>query len=779
MRSRAEKQTAEPKKRSLGLRILSGFFRFIAVCLCIGIIGASVVSVLLSLYIVKATANDAEIFDLDELALAYTSIVYYKEVDPVTGQETWPEYQQLDSPTENRIWVSLADISDDLEHAFVAIEDQAFYTHSGFNLKRTIYSVLNELSYKITGSYLRGNKQGASTINQQLIKNLTGEDADTGWEGYLRKFREIFRAMGLNSRYSKDEIMEAYLNTIDLTGSIGGVEMGANRYFNKNAGDEKNVANGVEPLTLAQCATIASITNNPTEYNPYSSPEKHLVRRNKVLSNMFEQGYIVDENGNPDKAAYEAALAEPLTLYEEQKSEDAAVTSNNDWFVDALIEEVIQDLLKENPYNRENYTEKDATIDFYTKGLRIFSTVQPDLQQQMQRIFSEGEYWPAHETQMVDPNGELVFDDAGNPVMETTQASAVSVNYNGELCAVVGGLGQKTEDRGLNRAIKSVRQVGSTMKGVAAYPLAIEYGYADYSATFPDDPLEVIEDGGVKREWPKNYSGTYTHQPTTVYEAIKQSLNTVAVRVGNIVDVDNMYDFCVDTLNISTLVEEDRALAPLVLGSMTNGMSAYELAGAYMMYGDGGRFTNLHSYTTVEDYMGNVILEKDVYTVQAIGEDTAYIMNRLLKGVMTDVRGTANRYAADIRGMESVGKTGTSNNNKDIWFVGLTPYYCTAFWWGYNSGNEHLMQAYNPNYHKHPGAGAWKELMESTLNANEAKYPVKTWDMPESVVQGAYCTQTGLAPAAGCPTATGYYKASDERLTCTGHAAADPAAPAA
>ena len=761
------------KKKGRGGRIAKGILRFIAVCMCLGIIGVSVLSVALSLYVVKATANDAEVLDLDELALAYTSIVYYKEVDPVTGQVSWPEYQQLDSPTENRIWVDLGQISDNLEHAFVAIEDQDFYTHSGFNFKRTVYAALNEVAHALTGSYLRGNKQGASTINQQLIKNLTGEDDSSGIEGYLRKIREIFRAIGLNSRYSKDEILEAYLNTIDLTGSIGGVEMGANEYFNKHAGDAENQAEGKSPLTLAQCASIAAITNNPTEYNPYQSPEKHLERRNLVLRNMYEQGYIVDANGNPDEAAYEAALAEPLVLYEQERDENAATTSTNDWFVDAMIKEVVNDLLAENPYGRENYTYEDAQNDFYTQGLRIYSTVQPDLQDQMEAIFLEGEHWPAYETERIDEaTGEVIIDEAtGEPEMERTQAAAVSVNYDGELCAVVGAIGQKTGDMLLNQAIDSTRQVGSTMKGVAAYPLAIEYGYANYSKTFPDSYFQdITEPDGTKRQWPVNYSGTPTDNQVTVYEAVKQSLNTVAVWVGDLVEAQNMYDFATETLNVSSLVyPQDCDLAPMVLGAMTQGMSPYELAGCYMMYGNGGRFTNLHSYTTVEDFRGNVILEKDVYTVQAISEDTAYIMNRLLYAVMHDARGTANKYAASIRGMESIGKTGTSNNNKDIWFVGLTPYYCTAFWWGYASGNENLINTYNPAWQSHPGASAWKELMENTLNADEEKYPAITWEMPDTVVQRSFCTVTGLLASGSCSsTRTGYYKTTDNISTCPG-----------
>ena len=244
------------------------------------------------------------------------------------------------------------------------------------------------MAYALTGHYIRGTQQGASTINQQLIKNITDDDESQGTAGYLRKIREIFRAMSLNSRYSKEMIMEAYLNTLSLTGNIGGVQAGANQYFGKDVGYNED---GTPQLTLAQCATIAAITKNPTQYSPISNPEMHLVRRNKVLTNMYEQGYIVDENGNPDKAKLDAALAEPLTLREAVRDENDAVQTNNSYFTDALLEELTQDMLEQNPYGRENYTEAQALNDIYTKGLRIFSTVQPDVQSTMEEVFNRGD----------------------------------------------------------------------------------------------------------------------------------------------------------------------------------------------------------------------------------------------------------------------------------------------------------------------------------------------------------------------------------------------------
>jgi penicillin-binding protein 1A len=200
-------------------------------------------------------------------------------------------------------------------------------------------------------------------------------------------------------------------------------------------------------------------------------------------------------------------------------------------------------------------------------------------------------------------------------------------------------------------------------------------------------------------------------------------------------------------------------------------MSAYELAGAYMMYGDGGRFTTLHSYTSVEDYQGNVILEKDITTVQAISEETAYIMNRLLKGVLTDSGGTAYGMSANAAGMDSVGKTGTTNNNTDVWFVGLTPYYVSAFWYGYDENEP--MSSYVPRTGKHPGANAWREIM-NTVQADSEKYPVISFDVPENVVTEKFCTISGDLAAAGCPTQVGYYKKDVMPGTCPGgHAATE------
>lgn len=746
------------KKKMTAGRVLGAIMRFIASCLCVCIILGSVAAVAVSLYVVKETQGDSDLLDLTQLELAYTTIIYSQQIND-QGQPEWVEYQRLQSPEENRIWKPLNEISPYIQHAFVAVEDENFYTHPGFSFKRTVLAAINEVFRKLTGSYLTGSQLGASTIEQQLIKNITGEDESSGIEGYARKVKEIFRAIALDNRFSKEEILEAYLNTIGLTGNTAGVEAGANQYFGKSAAD----------VTIAEAASIAAITKNPSRFNPYTNPEEHLKRRDDIILFMQQQGYIT-------QAEAEAAWATPLNLVEKTTDENAAVQTDYSWFTDYLIEEVIADLVEANPLNRDDWNREAANDYLHNGGLRIYATVDPEVQSVMENVWLEGKYWePMPIENYDDPN-----DPDDTPRTITTQAAGVVINYKGELVGVAGGLGQKTENRGFNRGTGMTRQVGSTMKAVAAYPLGIDMDLINYSSVLMDDYFPIPDGkGGTRTDWPSNWSGRYSHSMTTVYEALKQSLNTVAVRVGDWVTPRTMFEFARETLGITTLDENsDIDLAPMVLGATTTGLSPYELAGAYMMYGDGGRMTSLHSYTSVRDYQGNEILEKDIVTTQAIGEDTAYIMNRLLHSVLFDAGGTARGIHPDANIMDSIGKTGTTNDNKDVWFVGLTPKYVMATWYGYDQNEP--MDDYN-NYYiyknkgsqkGHPGASAFAEVMD-TVQADDE---IVTWDMPETVEKGAFCTISGDIPTDGCPRGTGYYKTGVQRGVCTGIHATDPAA---
>ena len=749
------------KKKMTAGRVLGAIMRFIASCLCVCIILGSVAAVAVSLYVVKETQGDSDLLDLTQLELAYTTIIYSQQIND-QGQPEWVEYQRLQSPEENRIWKPLNEISPYIQHAFVAVEDENFYTHPGFSFKRTVLAAINEVFRKLTGSYLTGSQLGASTIEQQLIKNITGEDESSGIEGYARKVKEIFRAIALDNRFSKEEILEAYLNTIGLTGNTAGVEAGANQYFGKSAAD----------VTIAEAASIAAITKNPSRFNPYTNPEEHLKRRDDIILFMQQQGYIT-------QAEAEAAWATPLNLVEKTTDENAAVQTDYSWFTDYLIEEVIADLVEANPLNRDDWNREAANDYLHNGGLRIYATVDPEVQSVMENVWLEGKYWePMPIENYDDPN-----DPDDTPRTITTQAAGVVINYKGELVGVAGGLGQKTENRGFNRGTGMTRQVGSTMKAVAAYPLGIDMDLINYSSVLMDDYFPIPDGkGGTRTDWPSNWSGRYSHSMTTVYEALKQSLNTVAVRVGDWVTPRTMFEFARETLGITTLDENsDIDLAPMVLGATTTGLSPYELAGAYMMYGDGGRMTSLHSYTSVRDYQGNEILEKDIVTTQAIGEDTAYIMNRLLHSVLFDRGGTAYGIHPDANVMDSIGKTGTTNDNKDVWFVGLTPKYVMATWYGYDQNEP--MDDYNSYYiyknkgsqKGHPGASAFAELMD-TIQPDHSEEEIVEWEKPDSVEIGAFCTISGDIPTDGCPRGTGYYKTGVQRGVCTGIHATDPAA---
>ncbi len=753
------------KKGNLFGRFLLGLFKFCVAMLCLGIIAVSVLAVAVSSYLAKETVNDEALLDLDNLKLSYTSAIYVR--DSETGE--FYEYLQLVGD-ENREWVELKDIPLMVQNAFISAEDQNFRTHMGVSIKRNIFAVLNEVSYKLTGSYLgSGMKQGASTIDQQLVKNLLDDDADEGAEGYMRKVREIFRAFMLEQRYSKDMILEAYLNVIRLTGNTAGVEAGAQRYFGKS----------VRELNLQESASLACITNNPTKYNPWNNPEMHLQRRDYVLECMWEQGYITE-------AQYEAAVAAPLELYDrstaettDQTDEEGEATGNKiiqvtdpetgelvdkvvpytceyNWFVDKVLDDVTADLMEQ-----KGWTRSEASAAIFNNGYKIYCTMDPKVQAIAEETMANATMFPDNfETEKIDQaTGEVVVDENGEPVMVKPQAGMAVLNYEGELVAVVGGLGTKTKDRAFSRATDAVRPIGSTMKPIGVYGLGIEYDLITYSTPIPDVAIQqpagklgyTDKDPNEMVPWPRNYAGEPSGTNVLVVDGLARSLNTIAVRVGEQVTPENSYEFLTSTLQISSLYyPNDVDLGPMCLGSVTEGISPYELAGAYMIFGNGGKFTTPHSYISVEDRSGDIVVEPTITTVQAISEETAMIVNKMMRNVLYAPNGTGSSLY--VRGeMDSVGKTGTTSDDKDHWFVGLTPYYATATWWGYDDQvtlNFH-------QYGKHPPTLAWREVMEQAQEGLE----FRAFPTTDKVTTITYCVDSGATAGPNCPNqAEGYYK---------------------
>lgn len=817
----APKNKKKPKKRR---SIIGMIFSFIGCMLCLCIMAASVGGVLLSMYIVQVTADDGETLDLDNQKNRQTSIIY-----DINGNE----YASL-SRNENRIWRELSAMPENLQNAVIAIEDKNFRTEPGINLKGTIGAALNAF----TGNRIWGTNRGASTLEQQLIKNLTGDSEQDN----MRKVREIFRALGLDNKYSKETILEAYLNTIPLTGIIHGMEAGSIEYFGKH----------VEDLTLAECATLASITKNPTKYNPATNPEELIKRRNHVLYEMYTQGYITE-------AEFNAAKAETVTLTEKTSTtENATRSSSNSWFTDALYTQLLSQLQEDL-----NYTADEAKELIFSGGLRIYSTVDPTVQAGVEKtMYNEDDLIPAlwHEEPVclrdypADSSSwdEVQYDDAtGLPITKDgyavygqeaipvyadeegttlkmgtstdpdypndttvylcvyekvrTQAAMAIVDYSGNILGIGGGIGEKKYDLGFNRAT-SPHQTGSTMKPIGAYALALDYKLINYSSQILDSPYYSAEDkkvlkdqyigvmspfseaaqsrSDVWRAWPTNYGGVGGQgNPMLVYDALQQSYNTVAVWVGDMVGVDYLYNFVHDTLECSYInAENDMDLGPLVLGSQSSGLTVVQLAGAYTMFNT-GTFTTPHYYTEITDYQGNMILDNNKYinTTQAISADTAYIMNRMMWNVLHSRKGTAYGKAPDGE-MDSVAKTGTTSNYKDYTFAGLTPYYVTAIWWGCDRPTE-MDTLGKAGRNASPIQYAWKALMENL----QADLPVKEFAKGENVVEKHFDTSTGAIISSG--GSVGYYTednlpdnsytvSEDDPYAALAQAAADAAAAA-
>ncbi|WP_294540914.1 transglycosylase domain-containing protein, partial [uncultured Gemmiger sp.] len=372
--------------------------RFLGCLICVCIMLGSVGAVVLAMYVVQVTADPEGKLDLEKKKDQQTTILYTREGD---------EYATL-SGDANSIWVSLSDIPENLQHAVVAIEDKNFYDSIGVNFKRTIAAALNEL----TGQQLLGSQQGASTLEQQLVKNLTDDDK----VDYMRKVREIFRAIGLANRYSKETILEAYLNTVPLTGTIEGVEAGANTYFGKSVGE----------LSLSECAVLASISKNPTGYNPFTNPENLIQRRNHVLYEMLNQGYI-------SQADYDSATAETITLAESKsKTENVAVSSNNSYFTEAVITQLTKDL--KEAYNLESDAEAQDMI--FNGGLRVYTTVDPDVQNSVEQLMLNNTWnndelfyalWHEEEIRSDIPVGAEIRYDANGLPMKTTDETVSTI----------------------------------------------------------------------------------------------------------------------------------------------------------------------------------------------------------------------------------------------------------------------------------------------------------------------------------------------------------------
>ncbi len=689
----SKKKNGKKGKRSVKKIILTAFLvAVISVCLIIG----SVAVYLFNFY------DYGEFDNLDELKLNLTTTIYVQ--NQKTGE--WEEYQRLYSE-ENRIWISLDDMPKDLQNAFISVEDERFYQHAGVDWKRTAYAFANSVFHF-------SSTQGGSTINQQLIKNLTGEREQTA----SRKIKEILRALDIDEKYSKDTILECYLNTISLGGTMCGVEVASNYYYGKPA----------KEMTLNECAALAAMVKGPEIYRPDKYPEKNKERRKLVLKKMLELGKIT-------KAQYDEAVNEELVIV----ASDYGIKKIeiNSYFVDALIDNVIDDLAE-----KYNYDKATAEKKFYTGGYKIYSSLNPDIQNSMETVFLDTD---KYFTQKSRSNAEI-----------KPEAAMTIMDYQGHIVAMVGGKGVKDRNRGLNRAYDSPRQPGSTMKPIGSYALAIDKNVITYSSIVQDEPIKNYF--GAGKPGPKNWYNSYRGNITVKY-ALQQSVNTIPCKLVNELGIDTCYNFLTNSLGMKHMTDADKNVSSLGIGGCHYGITTTESAAAYAIFGNGGNYYSPVTYYKVTNQSGDEIILKPKDPINAIGEDSATIMNYLLQNV---INGGTGGGARGYSKLPTFAKTGTADASNDLWFVGGSPYYVGSVWYGFDK-SERIN-----------AAAAAQRIWVAVMKDVHKDLEYKDFYYSDNVVKKSYCSETGLVASANCPVGgTGYYKKSYAPV-CSEHKYAQP-----
>lgn len=593
-------------------------------------------------------------------------------VNPDNANE-WKLYQRISSQVGE--WRELSEMPEELAEAVLAIEQPRFYEQSGMAVWKTL-----------TGGLFGPEGFSVSTIEQQLARRLAGADQQSGTLG--RKLHEMAWANMLDATYSKEKILEAYLNTLAFTQGAVGVDGAAKVYFGEDLAE----------LTLAQCATIAGLIYLPAQYDPFANPEGCLARRNLVLQRMRDQGRI-------DTAAYEQALAEPLGVVQERMQ-----TNVYSWFTDLVYEQLVAGLMEQKGFSRAQAAEFLATTP-----LKVYTTVDVGLQSKMEKLYVEEMQWFP---QVRDENGE----------QQQTQSAMVVLNYRGEVCGIVGGVGEKQDSLVLNRASQSLVQPGSALRPVSVFAPAIEAGLVSYSSMVEDAPLAAAETGLPEDvAWPQNWDGEPSGERMFLCDAFAQGKNTVAARLGVQVGLEEMAGFATGNAGISSIVEQghdgvsDKNIAALALGNLAYGVSPLELAAAYQMFGDKGQYSQPCAYSTVLNAGNNEVLAAAPETKQVLGAGTAWVMRALLAQNLMDENGES----LAPKGIEAGGYFGRTHDDRSRMFVGMTPQYVSAVWWGTDNAMP----------------------LGDVAKGEAADVPLAIW---QAVMGAAPHTETGFEQARGC-----------------------------
>lgn len=620
---------------------------------------------------------------------------------------------------QNRVWVSKDDMSEWMGKAFVSLEDKRFEKHNGVDWVRTILGVAKSKF-----------KQGGSTITQQLIKNLTGENGRT----VNRKYNEILSAMNLEKYYDKDVILEAYLNTAYLSHGCYGVKTAAETYFGKD----------VSELNLAECASLAAITQSPGEYDPLWNPDNNKKRQEYCLRSMLEQKVITQEQYD-EAVAYELIFTNSEKYVEKEDNSDKDTAVDNEiqsYYVDYVISSVIKDL------KAAGYSHYEATKMIYSGGLRIYSAVDTKVQDILEDVY-------VHRTNFPSERVSSVEDQA--------QSAMTIMDYSGRVVAIVGGAGEKTENRSNNRAVSAARQPGSSIKPLSVYAPGIEENYITWSSKIKN--YGITWKGKI---WPTNYGGDpgSPNSFLTVQYALAISYNTVPAQLLMMMGFKTSYSYLTEKFHISTLNPDIDSQAPsaMVTGGTNGGITTLEMAAAYASFGNGGKYYKPYCYYKVTDSTGeNVILQNNPEGEQIISPESAYVMNELMRTVVTSSYGTGRNYG--VKGFTTYMKTGTTTDNFDKWCIAGTPYYVAAVWFGYDY-NKEIKASGNP-------AGL---IYKTVMDRVHKGLAVKSFEQyTDQVVQKAYCTSSGLLAGSGCTSkAMGWYKLSNLPGVCASCNGAPP-----
>ena len=722
------------------------------------------------------------ISNLSVIPTGYATVVYDSEGNEMT---------KLVAADSNRSWEKMSKIPEDLAHAFVAIEDERFYDHNGIDLK----GIVRAAAEAVQAGRLT---QGASTITQQLLKNNVFENwtNESTIQKIKRKIQEQYLAIELEKTMEKDEILEIYMNSINLGQNTLGVKAAAQRYFNKPT----------YQLTLSECAVIASITQNPSRLNPISHPEANAERRAKVLRNMLKHGYITQ--AEHDEALADDVYSRIATVNEETKSNSVYT-----YFVDEVTEQVLEDLME-----IKGYDERQAYNLLYSGGLGIFTTQDTEIQAICDEVFGNEENYPEnvkwylnyvltvkkangdkenHSTEMFrshfrqfDSSFNLLYsskDDAyaaieeykaavmedgdtvdGEKVTLTPQPQVsitIEDQATGHIVAMVGGRGTKEASRTLNRATNTTRQPGSTFKTLSTYAPALDSAGLTLADVQNDAPYNYASGRPVSNWWGKEYRGLLS-----LRYGIAQSANIVAVKTMTQITPQLGFDYLLNfgfTTLVDRRIEKDGTVVsdigqPLALGGITDGVTNMELNAAYAAIANQGNYVKPKLYTKIVDHNGNVLIDNTTpIKKQVIKESTAWLLTNAMEDVVNG-RGTGG--SANFGNMAIAGKTGTTTDYKDVWFAGYTPYYTATVWTGYDN-NVSLKSSAEKNLSK----TLWKQVM-SKIHEN---LEYRSFPMASGIVTAAVCSKSGKLPIQGvcdgCITTEYFAEGTVPTTTCDVH----------